>query len=153
MMRRRRWRRRTTTRTEDNKDYCCEVEKEGNEDKDMDVCMVPIGQYIIHYTRHVQYYNTDSNIIMNGRYTIIRTNVAPTHKTINSISQLYVYTSKNSVAIILGDQIDTDMTANSTRLTIHHHHCPTCQSLSFRCTHKHSYIQQSTTTTEEGEGE
>ena len=48
MMRRRWWRRKTTTRTDDSMDYCCEEEKEDNEEKDMDVCMVPIGQYIIH---------------------------------------------------------------------------------------------------------
>ena len=47
----RRWRRRTTTRTDYNIEYCCEEEKEDNEEKDMDVCMVPIGQYINHCTR------------------------------------------------------------------------------------------------------
>ena len=51
MMMMRRWRRRTTTRTDYNIEYCCEEEKEDNEEKDMDVCMVPIGQYINHCTR------------------------------------------------------------------------------------------------------
>ena len=49
-------------------DYCCKEEKKDNEDKDMDVCMVPIGQYIIHRTRHPTRYD----IITNGRYTITR---------------------------------------------------------------------------------
>ena len=55
--RRRRWR--TTTRIDDNKDYCCEEEKEDNKDKDMNVCVVPIGQHIIHPTQHVQYLASD----------------------------------------------------------------------------------------------
>ena len=57
------------------------------------------------------------------------------------ITQLYVYTWNNRIVIIPGgERMDTDMTTNSRRrLTIHHHHRPTCQPLfSFRCTYQHN---------------
>ena len=50
MMVRSRKRRKTATRMDFNMDYCCEEEKEDN--KDMDVCMVPILRYIVHRTQH-----------------------------------------------------------------------------------------------------
>ena len=111
MMMRRRSRRRTTTRIDDNKDYCCEEKKEDNEDKDMDVCMVPIGQYIIHRTQHPTRYD----IITNGRYTLIRapctlpsmykvfrTNMISSYRTINRFIRLIIYAWINSIVIILG---------------------------------------------------
>ena len=91
--------------------------------------MVPIGQYVICY------------LLFIAPGPVICTNMTPSYKIINSITQLYVYTWNNRVVIILGgERMDTDMTTNSRRrLTIHHHHHPTCQPLfSFRCTYQHN---------------
>ena len=50
----RRWRRRTTTRTDDNMDYCCEEEKEDNKDKDIAFVWIPLDDtlFIAPNTQH-----------------------------------------------------------------------------------------------------
>jgi len=66
--------------------------------------MVSIGQYIIHRTRHTVLIATSSSqmvVTLSSMYQVIPTNMPPSYKPINIITQLYVYAWNNSVVIIL----------------------------------------------------
>mmetsp|Transcript_18423 Transcript_18423/g.20287 ORF Transcript_18423/g.20287 Transcript_18423/m.20287 type:complete len:95 (+) Transcript_18423:87-371(+) len=52
-------------------------------------------------------YNTDSTssrmiVTLSSVYQVITTNMTPSYKTINSITQFYIYAWSNSVVIVLG---------------------------------------------------
>ena len=104
----------------------------------MDLCMVPIGRYISHRIRHTILIVTSSHTVVPvaSLYQVIHTNITPSHyRTINSITQLYVYAWNNCVVIIIWwdkrwtRTMDTDVTTDSTRRLTIYHHRPTCQPI------------------------
>ena len=100
--------------------------------------MVPIGRYISHRIRHTILIVTSSHTVVPvaSLYQVIHTNITPSHyRTINSITQLYVYAWNNCVVIIIWwdkrwtRTMDTDVTTDSTRRLTIYHHRPTCQPI------------------------
>ena len=76
------------------------------------ICIVSTGQYIFHCTWHTILKATSSSrtvVTLSSMYQVIPTNMIPSYRTINSITQSYVH------AWIVGERMgtDTDTTTNS----------------------------------------
>ena len=69
--------------------------------------IVPFGQYIIHHTRHMILIATSSRMVvtLSSVYQVFCTNMIPSYRTINGITQLIVYAWNNSVGNVLGETV------------------------------------------------